>query len=361
MYRVSVCGAGRAATELTLPAFDLLKSHNSKRMSIVSVADIDGDKASMLAKRFGVQNVFTDVSEMLRKDKPNIMVINTPVKSHYSLAMEAIDEGVNFIIEKPATETVKELREIREAARKAGVKGMVVHNYRFLPGWRRALEWYKKGKLGSILHVDRIWMSPAQLDRMEKDKGGWWHQIPGGRLADSLPHHLYVAYPFVGEMTVEHVSVRKLSDREWSKCDEANIMLKAERAYVNVRLSTNQEELPPPGKRKTNPYDALVYGTKRAVAVFHNTAHFFHPLKNKDKVRFGIEGLKDGIKGKVWRFLGRNRTIPAVRGGHAILFGEFLRYVQGEIENPVPWDEAIHVMELSDEIGLMMERQLSGK
>lgn len=347
IWKIGIAGAGRATQELTLTALKLIDA----KIIVVGIADPNQKLLKKVCKKV---KGYTDVKTLLADAKPDVLIINTPVETHYEVAMLAIKNKVNFILEKPATSTIEELRKIRIAAEKNNVKGTVVHNYKWLAGFIKAQNMYSKNELGKILHLDRVWMTPPQNDRMERNKDGWWHKMPGGRIADSLPHHLYVCYPFVGPMKLEKVLVRKRSNRSWSKLDETNILLSAKDAYVNIRLSTNQKSWP--NGKGSGPYDLIIYGEKQAIAMYQND---IMTLRNNSPYEYFIKGFVkfyDLLKNVI--LLKLHRPQIGIRGAHNIFYNQFFKFVQGKAPNPTSWDEAIHIMELSQEISEAMENGL---
>lgn len=352
-WKVAVAGAGRAANELTLPAF----RRDLPEVEVVALADVDGKRLEETGRKHEIPGLFEDVEKMLDRSGAQILVINSPVATHYDQAMAAVERGVHVILEKPATDSVEQLEKIRAALATRGLKGTVVHNLKYLNGFQKTWQWYQNGTLGDILHVDRVFMTPPHEDRMEMDRDGWWHRLPGGRLADSLPHHFYIAYPFVGEMELENVSARKLStDRPWSACDEVDVVLRSKKGYVNIRMSTNQESWHA-GKGSVTFY-AFLYGTRRDAAVFHNDAYLIEHPSLQATLTYTFSELVAAADRWGRTLLGR-RVPTGVRGGHNIFFRRFLRYLEGEEENPTPWDEAIHTMRLTELTGKAMEAALS--
>lgn len=354
-YKVAVAGAGRAGEELAIGSFrkgaEFVDLSNAE---LVAIADVDEARLRMLKEKYRIPAIFTDVARMLDEAKPDVLIITSPLGEHHAHAMMAIERGVNFILEKPATETLAQLKELKAASERRKVKGMVTHNYKFMGGFQTAWSWYRKGYLGEIIHIDRHFLTPAHEDRMER-ADAWWHHIPGGRLADCLPHHLYVSYPFVGEMELKFVSVKKLSqDRPWSACDEADIVLSTPKAYVNIRMSTNQVEWPE-GKHGTSYYNVLM-GTRRNAFCFQDEAQIIMP-GHTWKMRRAKDSLKEIYGSKVAGLFGK-RPDRGIRGGHNLMYKHFLSYLEGGIECPVPWDEAIHVQKLTSEIGLAMQREI---
>jgi predicted dehydrogenase len=356
-WKIAIAGAGRAGEELAvLGIINGKKYTNLNNVQIVSIADIDIDKANLIANRYNIPNYYSDIIKMLDTEKPDILIITTPLNFHYEHAMCAIERNINIILEKPATETPSQLDDIVSSLKKYGVKGIVSHNYKFLNGFRNALSMYKDGILGDIIHIDRVWMTPAHEDRMEREDN-WWHHIPGGRMADGLPHHLYVCYPFVGEMCLQNVSIKKMSaDREWSLCDEANISLSTAKGYVNIRMSTNQE-LWSDGKGSST-YYATLYGTKRNALIYQTEANILSP-RFRDKLRLVKSSFTKSILPSLSMGNSLIKNDIAIRGGHNIMFNRFIKYLSGEIENPVPWDEAKHVMKLTYDISNAMQTEIN--
>lgn len=354
-WKVVVAGAGRAGEDLAVGGIRIGgRFADLSNVDLAAIADVDEARVKLVAGKNNIPGVYTDIKTMLDKEKPDVMFIMTPLAEHYRDAMMCIERGIHFVLEKPATQTVGELEEIRSACEKAGVKGMVSHNYKFLPGFIDAWQWYKDGLLGDIVHIDRVWMSPPHEDRMER-VDGWWHHIPGGRMADGVPHHVYVSYPFVGEMELQHVSVKKLSkDRPWSACDEADIVLSTAKGYVNIRMSTNQASWPE-GKRGLT-YYVVLYGTHRNAIIFQQEAHLLMPGMDW-KIRRAKQAIGKNIREKIARLRGKPLE-QGIRGGHNVMYNRFFQYLEGNIENPVPWEEAIHVMKITEQIGAAMQREI---
>lgn len=345
--KIAIAGAGRAARELTLPALEMLRGE----AVVTSLCDTHIERAeALVAKHPGIK-AHRNIRSMLAAEKPDVLIVNTPVEAHFQVAMEAIEMGVNVIIEKPAMSTLEELEKVRAASERKGVKATVVHNYKYMPGPYDAWRMYQAGELGDILHIDRVWMSPPQNDRMERDPKGWWHTLPGGRLADSLPHHLYISYPYIGDMKVEYVDVRKFStDRPWSKCDEAEVILKSEKAYLNIRMSTNQTSW----LNKGATYHAVLWGTKRNLIV-HQMEAVQMPYGDQNYwIRKGLGLLADKVK----RRFDASMREPVSNGAHNRFFKAFFDHLKGKGQNPTSWVEAESVMRLTQEIGDRMEEKV---
>jgi len=340
-FKVGAVGAGHATRTLTIPAFKLVPRELAE---LKAVCDPNMETAQKLSTPEKI-NAYSALEEMIEKEKLDVVIINAPMALHASLAIKAMEMGCDVIIEKPAVANLNELHEVKAASDKTGQKFTVVHNYKYYEGPQKALELYKSGVIGDVIHVDRLFLTPPQGDRMEIDKNGWWHKSKGGRLADGLPHMLYLPYMFVGPMELLAVSARKLSkDRPWSFCDDANIVLATAKAHVNIILSTNQESWPYKGYI----YHTIIYGTKLTVLCSHHEANILWNGPSRI-MKVGAQAAIDYVKQKLSR-------VRVSRGGHSGFYKAFFDYLNGLGENPAPFEEIYNVAALTDQIGEKMHQ-----
>ena len=61
--------------------------------------------ARQLAERFAIPECFSDVQEMLRPCRPDVVHITTPPQSHFPLAKQCLEAGSHVYLEKPFTVT----------------------------------------------------------------------------------------------------------------------------------------------------------------------------------------------------------------------------------------------------------------
>ena len=122
--RVGVIGVGY------LGKFHAEKYAAMDNVRLVGVADIDRSRAEDLAARFG-SRAFTDYRDLLSLvDAVSIVV---PTESHFSVGLEFLDHGVDVLIEKPMTTTLKQADELIDVAESRGRILQVGHLERFNP------------------------------------------------------------------------------------------------------------------------------------------------------------------------------------------------------------------------------------
>ena len=122
--RVGVIGVGY------LGKFHAEKYAGMDNVRLVGVADIDRSRAEDLAARFG-SRAFTDYRDLLSLvDAVSIVV---PTESHFSVGLEFLNHGVDVLIEKPMTTTLKQADELIDVAESRGRILQVGHLERFNP------------------------------------------------------------------------------------------------------------------------------------------------------------------------------------------------------------------------------------
>jgi len=111
------------------------------------------EKPKAFAANWGWQNAATDWKAVVKSDEIDLVDVVTPNYMHAPVAKAAIAAGKNVSCEKPIAGTLKEAREMAEAARKAKVQTFVWYNYRRVPAVSLAHKLVKAGKVGRIRHV----------------------------------------------------------------------------------------------------------------------------------------------------------------------------------------------------------------
>ena len=119
---------------------------------LVSISDSDSIRAHSTAEKFGIR-AYTDHREMLEKEKPDAVSVVVPTALHEKVGMDALDAGVNVLIEKPIAATVEEGTRLIEKARAMNKQLMVGHVVRFDPALQARKQKLDAGELGRIYQI----------------------------------------------------------------------------------------------------------------------------------------------------------------------------------------------------------------
>jgi predicted dehydrogenase len=101
-------------------------------VELVGVADADAERAAATAAADDTAAV--EAEAVL--DRADVVSIAVPTRYHYPVAREAIDRGVDVLVEKPFVADVEEGRDLLGRASDAGVTLQVGHVERFNPAVR---------------------------------------------------------------------------------------------------------------------------------------------------------------------------------------------------------------------------------
>ncbi len=114
--RVGIIGTGWIA--------EVHVSNYKKRpdVEIVAAADLVPGKAKKFAEKFGIPDArcYESSHEMLEKEELDIVSICTYNCQHAPCAIDALEHGVNVMLEKPFTVTFEEAVEVMKAEKKSG-------------------------------------------------------------------------------------------------------------------------------------------------------------------------------------------------------------------------------------------------
>ena len=146
--RIGLVGAGAIAQLAHLPVLSKIKGAR-----LVAIADNDLAKASALAERMNVPQVFTDIEELLELDQVDAVVIATPNHLHEPHVLRALKSKVDVLCERPLSLTSRGVERILGAAKQADRKVVVGNNHRFRSDVQQMYRFLQGGELGRLIGV----------------------------------------------------------------------------------------------------------------------------------------------------------------------------------------------------------------
>lgn len=106
---------------------------DSPHWELAAVVDLNQEllAKACLAYRLDSSAAFTSLKDAVAKVKADAVLVVVPPEYHASVAIEAFENGLHAIIEKPLAASVADSLKIVEVAEKYDRKVMVAQNYRF--------------------------------------------------------------------------------------------------------------------------------------------------------------------------------------------------------------------------------------
>ena len=170
-------------------------------VGVVGLCDLSPAVAESAASRFGVPAWFTDHSAMLAEVSPDVVHVATPPVAHYGIAMDVLAAGAHAIVEKPIVADAAQLDPLLAEAERQERLVVENYNYVFNPQIREMRRLLSSGELGTLTHVDvdlAVDILGEGSPFADRNRPHPTVDMPGGPVADFLPHLASLAYFLVG-------------------------------------------------------------------------------------------------------------------------------------------------------------------
>ena len=145
--RVGFIGSGGIAQ----PQMKHLKSYAD--VELVAVSDVSAKALDKTREQQGVQKLYLDWKEMLKKEALDAVSICTPNGAHAANAIGALKAGCHVLVEKPLAMNAAEGQAMLDAARKAGKHLIIAFQQRFQPKVQFFRRLSREGAFGQVLFM----------------------------------------------------------------------------------------------------------------------------------------------------------------------------------------------------------------
>lgn len=234
--KTAIVGLGKVAD---LHATALVKLKGSQ---FTAVCSSKKEKADLFAKKYNVK-AFTDVSEMVTKEKIDVIIVCTPHPYHVGPAIAAIEAGSNVLIEKPFASSLEDCDAMLEASKKYKKQIGVICQRRWYLPVQRVKAAIDGGKIGRPVFgtVNMLgWRDEAYYN--SDPWRGTWEGEGGGVLVNQAPHQLDLLQWFMGEIDELYGVWSNLNHPYIEVEDTANAIIKFKSgAIANIIVSNSQK------------------------------------------------------------------------------------------------------------------------
>jgi predicted dehydrogenase len=127
---------------------------SAPRVEIVAVADEHPEGLKKAAAALGIWAAYRDYREMLRQERPDIVIIAPRwVDCHLDMVLAAAEARASVFMEKPMGRTPAECDRMIDACERAHVKLSVAYNFRVHPMLDHVQQLLKSGLIGEIQEI----------------------------------------------------------------------------------------------------------------------------------------------------------------------------------------------------------------
>lgn len=258
------------------------------------------ETAELLADKFDISAIYTDINEMMDNTAIDFIYIASPNSLHFEQAYFALQHGKNLIIEKPFTSTAREAEQLIELAKEKQLMIFEAISTIHMPNYKLIKEY-----ISSLGPIKLIQCNYSQFSsRYEKLQNG---EIPnvfnpefsGGALADINVYNLH----FVMNLFGTPESVRYTANKHANGIDTSGVavmeypdfiaecvgakdtqsmnfaMIQGEKGYLNVVNGANgcQEVIVTIGEREVR-----LNAQTKTNRLYYEVAEFHKIYENRD-------------------------------------------------------------------------------
>jgi scyllo-inositol 2-dehydrogenase (NADP+) len=195
----------------------------------------------LIQKDYPTVKSYASIKELLADDA-DLVIVNTPVDTHYEYAKQVLNAGKHALVEKAFTTTAKEAEELKNLAQEKGLKLIVYQNRRWDSDFKTVKSVLDENIVGDIVEAE------IRFDRYNPllSPKNWKESTNAGAgiLKDLGPHIIDQALTLFGYPKALFADIRTL--RENSLVDD-NIDILLYYSDKRVRLHAgffNKEQFP---------------------------------------------------------------------------------------------------------------------
>ena len=182
MIRVGIIGCGYWGPNL------IRVFHDCDGSTVTTICDRDSARIAQLQRRYPSVEGVLDASELVGRKDVDLVVVATPVDSHFDIARAAIKAGKHVLVEKPMTANSAQAETLIDLARANGVLLAVDHTFLFTPAVEKIKSLLDDGTIGKVDYIDSVRIN---LGLIQEEANVIW---------DLAPHDLSIVDHLIGQM-----------------------------------------------------------------------------------------------------------------------------------------------------------------
>ena len=188
--RIAVAGAGYIGLA------HIAAAQASATCTLSAIVD-PAPRAAEVAARASVP-LYASLEELLRKDRPDGIVLATPNQLHVSQALQCVAAGMPILLEKPIADSVVEGEKLVSAAAEKSAKVLIGHHRAHSPVMAKAKEVVDSGVLGRLVAVmgSAVFLKPDEYF----EEAPWRRQPGGGPILINMIHEVHNLRMLCGEI-----------------------------------------------------------------------------------------------------------------------------------------------------------------
>ncbi|HSV30666.1 MAG TPA: Gfo/Idh/MocA family oxidoreductase [Atribacteraceae bacterium] len=161
---------------------------------LAAIVDVNRETAENSAREVGIDRVYQDLEECLKKETLDAICIGSLTFTHREIVEKASTAGLHIFSEKPLAQNRKEAEAILQVVKKAGVKFQIGFMRRYDPAMQEAQRMIAKGAIGDLVVIKSTGRGPGLPPPWI-----WDRQKSGGMFAEVSAHDIDAVLWFAGK------------------------------------------------------------------------------------------------------------------------------------------------------------------
>ncbi len=257
MLNLGIIGAGRIgkvhAQSIT---------YHVKGAKVVAIADpfIDFSKEEFVTE-LGIEKCYNDYHEILNDPTIDAVLICSSTDTHADISIEAINAGKHVFCEKPVSQDLDKIYEVKKALEGKALKYQVGFNRRFDHNFASVRKAVTDGKIGDV-HIVKITSRDPDAPPVSYVK------VSGGMFLDMTIHDFDMVRFLTGkEVTEIFVNAGVMVDKAIGEAGDVDT------AIITMKLEDGSLAVIDNSRKAAYGYDqrAEVFGSKGQVAIANDT------------------------------------------------------------------------------------------
>ena len=161
--------------------------------NVIAISGSSKERAKRFAKENNIDIACKNYKELVNLPNIDLVCITAPNKYHFEYAKYCINANKNMILEKPATMTIEEAKELKTLINNCNKINIINHQLRFNPYLLKVKEIIEKGLLGRIYYINMHQQSVGFSNKnmkwtwsLEDQEGGGVRLAMGSHLIDLI-------------------------------------------------------------------------------------------------------------------------------------------------------------------------------
>jgi predicted dehydrogenase len=241
ILRVGLIGCGNVVSYGHRPALTTLPD-----VKLVALADVTEARRKIGQEWFSLPDadLYSDHHDLLKRDDVDAVVVTVPQQFRREIVLDAIAAGKHLLSEKPIALAPAVAAELIGAAESKGLTFGMVHNYLFLPEYKKIKQLIYDGAIGDLRVLTMHYLGVIDYPGAKEYQGNWRHKLEagGGVLMDMI-HAVYLTEWLFGafaQQVMAFVDAPTYADRQPEVEDLALLQIAFPTGYAVIHMGWGQ-------------------------------------------------------------------------------------------------------------------------